>query len=208
MSKRDRLIMIVDRSGSMQPVAAEAANAINRFIETQQNGRRRCDFQLVQFDDEYQEVAMGNIDTEAKVYSLVPRGMTALFDAIGRTLCSEALSRWPKKKYKNNIAVIVTDGHENASQLWGGRQIRQLMSALEDDGWEFAFLASNLDAEQMARDLGTQESVFTTMQHTGQGMAAGFAMSSEYVKALRNHGDKARAEAELTVAKRRSSHVE
>ena len=203
MSKRDRVIMIVDRSGSMGRLAKEASAGINRFIKEQQEIDTKCDFQLVQFDDQYEAFPIQDIQKQGE-YLLIPGGMTAMLDAIGRTL--SGITGWPKKTYKKNICVIVTDGLENASKEWTYDGISKLVGGLEKEGWEFVFMASNIDAKQAAWDIGTRTAATVDTVSTAEGQTVQYAAASGYVGTLRTDS-KAKAMKDLDDAKKRSSEI-
>lgn len=80
---------IVDRSGSMHSIAEDAVGGFNRFLEEQKALPGRARLTLVLFDHEYQLLCAG-LDLrrvpplDDRLYR--PRGMTALLDAVGRTL--------------------------------------------------------------------------------------------------------------------------
>ena len=181
---RDRVIVIVDRSGSMGGLAQEATTGIREFIKTQQEVKRKTDFMLVEFDDvitTYGPMDIKNMDK----YTLVPRSMTALYDAIGKTL---VLDGWPKEKYKNNVCLIVTDGHENASREWGQGQIQELIKGLEKEGWEFIFMASNIDAVSTAAGLGIVMGETIQLDNSAKGTMDSYQAGATYSANVRMHG--------------------
>lgn len=54
--------------------------------------------------------------------------------------------------------VITTDGKENASINYGSAKIKEMIKQKEDQyGWEFLFLASNIDAVETAEGLGIRK---------------------------------------------------
>ena len=80
---------ILDRSGSMQPMQEPAITAFNEFLKLQLDVPGDARLTLIQFDDAY-EVAVAarpvqNVD-QLTAATYVPRGSTALLDAIGRTI--------------------------------------------------------------------------------------------------------------------------
>lgn len=83
-------------------------------------------------------------------------GMTALYDAIGGAIKHISLIH----KYARaedvparTMFVITTDGMENASTKFTRNQIKRMIRQQEEDyGWEFVFLADNIDAIETARD--------------------------------------------------------
>ena len=121
--------VILDRSGSMRSVCEPTISGFNEFLRTQQ---RQHDgggalMSLTQFDDRYEVNFVGepieNVP-ELDTHSYVPRGWTALFDAIGRTIHEvEAWMRAHGWHYRV-LVLIVTDGQENASKEYGFEAVR------------------------------------------------------------------------------------
>lgn len=83
------ITVVLDRSGSMSSIADDIIGGLNEFVARQKGVEGQAHFTLVQFDDEYEvvhfRVPIGEVPTlTRKTY--VPRGSTALLDAIGRTV--------------------------------------------------------------------------------------------------------------------------
>ena len=105
----------------------------------------------MQFDSEYQ-VDYKNQPINETVdlilgETFVPRAMTALFDAVGRTI--------NETKTKNDVVfVIITDGMENASREFTKKSVFEMIKEKETKGWNFIFLGANQDAIQAGGELG------------------------------------------------------
>src|SRR5262249_24981588 len=107
--------VILDRSGSMAWVREPTISGFNEFLHTQQQqhrGRRALQA-LNQFGQCHQVNFVGeathnvpDLDTE----SYVPRGRTALYDAIGRTI--HEVDAWARAHawQERVLVLIVTDG--------------------------------------------------------------------------------------------------
>ena len=109
----------------------------------------------MQFDDRY-EVKEDNTPV-ARVEGLsestyVPRGMTALLDAVGRGVTDL------KGKLRSNeraLVVIMTDGIENYSKEYTKQRVTELIRSCEDTGrWTFVFLGAGQDSWQGGQMLG------------------------------------------------------
>jgi hypothetical protein len=144
---------ILDRSGSMQSMQEPAVAAFNDFLKTQRDVPGCARLTLVQFDDAYEVPVAARPLQEVEqltAATYVPRGSTALLDAIGRTIkeTDERLNGLPaNEKPGKVICAIFTDGLENASQHYTAKHISDLIRLYrEDKGWEFIFLAANQDA--------------------------------------------------------------
>ena len=145
------IVVILDRSGSMDSIGQSTVDGFNSFLNEQQNAEGEAFITLIQFDDRY-EVDYKNLPIkEAKnlIYkeTFVPRGSTALFDAIGKTI--EELDT-----KRDVIAVIITDGFENASRTYRQEAINKIIDTKKNEGWKFIFLAANQDAISAGGSLG------------------------------------------------------
>ncbi len=146
------IAVILDRSGSMQPIASDAIGGFNAFVAAQRREPAAARLSLVLFDDQY-EVPFKSIPLnevpDLNDRTFVPRGSTALLDAIGRTLAKMTRSfaaRPPEQKPDKIIIAILTDGLENASREYTQKHIADLITEKRAQGWEFVFLAANQDA--------------------------------------------------------------
>lgn len=147
------LAYILDRSGSMASMQEAAVAAFNDFVKSQLDVPGDARLTLVLFDDQY-EVPLASQPIE-KVQELtaagfVPRGSTALLDAIGRTIKETAtrLGKLPADQQPGNVIfAIFTDGQENASQHFTAPHIADLIAMYRiEKQWKFIFLAANQDA--------------------------------------------------------------
>src|SRR6476659_8965848 len=147
------IAFVLDRSGSMGSSREAAIAGFNFFLNEQQAGSDLTKLTLVLFDDEYlmpidalpvAEILPLNNDT------YVPRGTTALLDAIGRTAdeLGARLAAMPEKARPGQVIVaILTDGLENSSQTYTWNQIaRVIKHQSEQYRWTFLFLGANQDA--------------------------------------------------------------
>lgn len=147
------IAFILDRSGSMQRHAEAAVAGFNDFLREQQEVAGLARLTLVLFDDQY-EVPVDNIPVSEVVCldrtTYVPRGSTALLDAIGRTIRSfrKRIKALPEKDRPAQVVfAIFTDGLENASHRHDWQDIaKRIRKRQQKDGWEFLFLAANQDA--------------------------------------------------------------
>lgn len=154
MSKRApvEIVVIADRSGSMSSIKDDAIGGFNTFLSEQQALKGAANLTLVLFDNEYQ-VAVDSIPVkEVKPLdgsTFVPRGSTAMNDAIGR-----ALSALEAKNPKRAIVCILTDGFENSSREFTTSQVKEKIKAAEDKGYQVVYLAANQDAFAVGSTLG------------------------------------------------------
>jgi len=105
----------------MESVRADMEGGIKTLLEEQAKEAGPCLVTLAPFDDSYEMLVQGIPAAELEPYRLVPRGSTALLDAIGRTINDvrariEALE--PNRRPGHIIFAVITDGMENASREW------------------------------------------------------------------------------------------
>lgn len=150
--------VILDRSGSMEACRVEAENGVNHFIEEQRNQAGDCAFSLIQFDTEYELVHQARPIDDVPDFQLVPRGMTALLDAVGKTIneTGERLAGMEESERPGLVVlVIVTDGEENSSHEFKKSQIKTMIERQQNEyQWQFTFLGANQDAFAEAQGLG------------------------------------------------------
>ncbi len=80
------VVLVIDRSGSMMSIKEDMEGGIKTLLEEQSQVPGTCLVTLAQFDSEYELVADATPIAELADYLLIPRGSTALLDAIGRTI--------------------------------------------------------------------------------------------------------------------------
>ncbi len=155
------LVFILDRSGSMAPLATDTIGGFNSMIARQQKEDGECLVSTVLFANE--STLIHDRIPLAKVPELTDReyyagGCTALFDAVGSTIRRiETIHRYAREEDvpEKTLFVITTDGLENASRQFSGKQVRKLVEEMKQKrGWEFVFLAANIDAEETAETIG------------------------------------------------------
>ena len=173
------IAMIVDRSGSMHSVGNEAMNGFNTFVEQQQEASGKCSMTVARFDNSV-EIIHDNIPIEAipkaDETTFKPRGMTALYDAIGTVI--RHTEEWDvKESFTKIIVVILTDGEENGSMSFNRDSIRDLITRLSKNSkWEFLFMGANQDAILNGSSIGIQQQTCLTFtadpEHTRETFAA------------------------------------
>lgn len=179
--------LVVDRSGSMADCKVEAQGGINSFVEEQKNAPGDCVFSLVQFDNVYEVVHDGIPIKDVPPYQLIPRGMTALLDAVGIAI-TKAGVRLATMDEKDRpglvICVIVTDGGENSSNEFTKAQIKEMIERQQNDyQWKFVFLGANQDAFGEAQALGINASGVSN--YNVRSSAAAYNSTSQSVTRMR-----------------------
>jgi hypothetical protein len=147
------IVVVMDRSGSMDTCRIEAENGLNEFIGKQKGEPGNNLFTLVQFDAVIETVYNGVILNSVGLYKLYPRSMTALLDAIGKTI-----EMVENQKADVTIFTILTDGLENASYEFKRGDIKRMIEEKTKEGWKFTFLAANQDAFLFGDEVGISKS--------------------------------------------------
>lgn len=152
------ITMVIDRSGSMQSIQSDAEGGINSFIEQQKQEPGEAHVTLVQFDTDYEFVHSGVPIRQVPAFKLLPRGSTALLDAVGRAI-NETGARLAAMEETQRpglvVFVIVTDGEENSSREFTRDQIRTMVEHQQSAyKWQFTFLAANQDAFAAGGSMG------------------------------------------------------
>ena len=173
--------VILDRSGSMESVKTDTIGGFNAFLKTQKEAPGEALLTLAQFDDQYEIVHSGkNIQdvTNLTAETFVPRGMTALLDAIGRTINATGvrLSALPEAQRPGKVIfVILTDGQENKSTEFTREKISEMIKhQTEVYKWDFVFLGANQDAIQAGASIGVMAGNSMTYAANAKGTQAAF----------------------------------
>lgn len=185
------ILTILDRSGSMNPVADDVIGGFNALLEDQRALEGEARLSLVLFDHEYTERYISKpLEAVAPLSAAdyFPRGMTALFDAIGRAVhaLTARISQLPEGARPEKVIVAIqTDGMENASKEFTRDQIADLLQERQASGWEVIFLGANIDAFSVGGDLGIPAENITNYDGTAAGTRAAFGLISSSVSAYR-----------------------
>ena len=85
----------------------------------------------------------------------------------------------------HTIFVITTDGMENASHHYTGQAVREMIKAQKEKGWEFLFLAANIDAVGTAQNFGIDEDRAVNYRCDSEGTDLNFMVMSETISEVR-----------------------
>lgn len=146
------IILVLDRSGSMRRIRDDTIGAVNTLVDDQKKQPGECTMSLVQFDHEYQRVysfkTLGEIEPRSES-NYIPRGNTALLDAIGRAVADE-LEYIGKLEEDDRpglvVLAVLTDGAENASKEYKRDEVRALLQTRQDAGWRVTYLSADSNA--------------------------------------------------------------
>lgn len=183
---------VIDRSGSMGSIADDAIGGFNTFLAAQQAGPGAALMTLVLFDHEYQrphDLAPIQSVRPLDRTTYVPRGSTALLDAVGRTIdgLGRRLAAMDEAERPGQVIVaILTDGMENASQRYTYEQVAARIAHQRSVyDWQFVFLAANQDAIAAAGHLAIEPQDAIAFESTDTGVREAYQAMSAAVTARR-----------------------
>ena len=155
------IVFILDRSGSMSGLESDTIGGFNSMIAKQQKEEGEAIVSTVLFDDEtdviHDRVAIGEVKklTEEDYYV---RGCTALLDAVGGAIHHIGnVHKYAREEDRpaKTLFVITTDGLENASRHYSFTDVKKLIKRQQEKyNWEFLFLGANIDAIEVAGNMG------------------------------------------------------
>ncbi|MCW1958742.1 MAG: VWA domain-containing protein [Mycobacterium sp.] len=157
-SSKTLIAALLDRSGSMSTSVEATEDGWRELVSGQRANPGTCQVTLAQFDHEYEVLYRPTDLASVPEFTLVPRGRTALLDAVGRliTEVGQQLSVLPEAQRPGHvICLIMTDGMENASQTWTWEAVKALITQQREVyNWEFIFLGADIDAIEIASRMG------------------------------------------------------
>ncbi len=186
--KRNNLIEIVciiDKSGSMNSIKSDAIGGFNAFLEEQKDFQENALLTFVLFNDEYFLIHNGANLKDVQPLSnqtFKPSGMTALLDAVGKTIAIIKGRHAEMKKEKRPgkvLMAILTDGEENASEEYSRQQIFDMIELQKEEGWEFLFLAANQDAIKAAESIAIPSDRTIDFDATDDGIQDAFVQMDQ-----------------------------
>lgn len=183
---------VLDQSGSMGPMQEPAISAFNDFLKSQLDVPGEARLTLVLFDDQYELPVVSQPIEQVEpltAATYVPRGSTALLDAIGRTVkeLDSRIQALPEAQRPGKVIVaIFTDGMENASREFTAAQISDLIRDFRDGkGWEFLFLAANQDAIASAVSMNIDAGMGGDVMYSKKGFNCSTAAMARKVRSSR-----------------------
>ena len=186
------LVFILDRSGSMSGLEGDTIGGFNSVIEKQKRQSGKCLVTTVLFDSRvvtlHDRVELQDLRPMTREDYCVG-GCTALLDALGGTIRHIAnIHRYarPEDVPARTSFVIMTDGLENASRCFGSDEVKRMIRhEKEKYGWEFLFLAANIDAVETAERIGIQRDRAVNYHPDKMGVRAAYKAVSDAVSARR-----------------------
>lgn len=189
------ILCVLDRSGSMRPLADDVIGGYNNFIEEQRKQPGEARVTLVLFDTGWSRI-YHSVPLLA-VPTLTPQqyradGYTALLDAVGYTIDESGLtfSRRPEEDKPGRVlTLIMTDGKENMSVDYTKAMIiERVERQCRQWNWRFVFLGANIDAFAEGHGLGIDRQSVADYVPTPTGVRSAFCMMSTATSSYRSGG--------------------
>ena len=186
------LVFILDRSGSMAGFEADTIGGFNATIEKQKKQGGKVYVSTVLFDNE-SDVIHDRVDiNEIKPMTeneYQVGGCTALLDAIGGAIHHIGnIHKYARHEDipEHTVFVITTDGMENASHRYSSQEIKsKIKRQTEKYGWEFIFLAANIDAVETAESIGIRRERAANWRQTKEGVGRSYYAMCEAITSVR-----------------------
>lgn len=178
----------------MSACKKETIEGFNAYVtELRKKETGNCRFTLTQFDtigiDVIHDSVPLNVVKKLNDETFVPRGMTPLYDAIGKTI--HATEKQAGKKFKV-LFVTLTDGEENSSCEFNSISIKSLIKKMEDENhWTFAYVGMGIAGFTAAVTLsaGTQGAdnvLRTSHKNTGRAYSRLAGQTVSYMSCATN----------------------
>lgn len=198
------VLLIVDMSGSMGRLASDVRGGFNTYVdELRADTEKKYRLSVTLFD-----TAFVPLCTAAKLRDVPalternyrPRGMTALLDAVGKTI-AEFESATTLDDEDRVLVVVQTDGHENSSREFRPSDIAELIKQREAGGrWSFVFLGAGPDTWQQAAGMGFRGESTVSLDSTSGATQGSYSGLAGATRSYSRGGSAAEAAVEVAVA--------
>jgi hypothetical protein len=182
---RRHIIFIIDRSGSISSVLSDMQGGYDQFVTDQLKVELTTTASLYQFDTEHDQLFSFAPLADLITYRIVPRGGTALLDAVGTALVREGekLAAMPEDERPGTVIVLIaTDGKENSSREYTKPQVAAMTTEQQDKyGWIIVYNGANQDSFAEAGSMGIAASSTMDYNATPQGTQGSWAAASSMV---------------------------
>ncbi len=191
------IICVLDRSGSMHPLADDVIGGYNQFIEEQRQQPGEANVTLVVFDTRsvmvYQSRPLCRVPLLSRV-DYCPDGYTALHETLCLTIdnCGREFARRPEHQKPGKVLMLImTDGKENASGAMFTKAgvIERIERQRQFWNWQFVFSGANIDAFAEGHGLGIDLANIAQYVPTSEGVRWAFSNMSQATRCYRSGGD-------------------
>lgn len=188
------LVFILDESGSMRGLEKDTIGGFNSTIDKQKKEDGDCIVSTVCFSNS-QRVVHDRVNLrdvkELTEKDYVPCGSTALIDTVASSIKHiKMVHKYIRKEDRPDkvMFIITTDGMENASHKYSLNETKKMIEECKENGWEFIFLAANIDAYETARDYGFDEGSTVNYVNDEEGTDIKFCCVDKAISSIRSSG--------------------
>ncbi|MBO4616258.1 MAG: VWA domain-containing protein [Lachnospiraceae bacterium] len=186
------LVFILDRSGSMSGLEADTIGGFNSMIKKQQKEEGEALVSTVLFDDQcevlHDRVEISKIKKMTEDDYFV-RGCTALLDAVGGAIHHIGnIHKYAREEDRpaKTLFIITTDGLENASHRYTFKDIKRMVERQKEKyNWEFLFLGANIDAIEVAGNMGIRKERAANFVCDAVGTAVNYSVLDKAISRVR-----------------------
>ena len=199
------IICVLDRSTSIRTsgLIDKTIEGFNSFLADQKKTPGQAKLTLCLFDGgmgygaiegKQYEIIHDRVDIQSvpdlNTETFVPRGMTAMYDAIGSTI-DAVYSKWKNSTDRPDkvIFLIMTDGQENSSKEYTQKTVfESIQKRKDEDKWAFLFIGANIDTMQVGGGMGVSAGNTMSYSNTSHGVNTAYMNMSASVKNFRGAG--------------------
>ena len=177
----------------MGHLTGDTIGAYNAYLDEQKKADGETRITTVLFDDKYELLFNGAKIDDAYLdhEKYYVRGMTALYDAVGKTILDvgHRLSKTPESERPEKVIfIITTDGYENASCEFTQRKIKEMIEHQSSKySWEFMFFGANIDSAAVADTIGVAPDMACDFEPSAEGVHRMMAGCCEKTAKLRRN---------------------
>lgn len=189
------ITILLDRSGSMDHLAADLRGGINSLLDDQAKLPGKALVSISQFDNVVESICEAAPAADAPRLdkaNYFPRGGTALLDALAATISKAGarFSAMPEHERPGKVVFVVfTDGLENASREATKAAVAAMIKTQTDQyAWNFTFLGANFDAIAGGASIGISAANSANYANTGASIRSASEMMSGKLGMFRSSG--------------------
>jgi Mg-chelatase subunit ChlD len=145
--EQNRIILMLDESGSMKSQRSTAVDAVNSFISKQKEGNPGdiCLFDLITFNDVWKRIVSNTRIEDVKkieIENYAPNGGTALYDSIWDVINKHATE-------SEVMLVVMTDGQDTSSSHHTQEEVKERLTSLnKEKDWQVVWLGADVTVMQ------------------------------------------------------------
>ena len=188
------IVFILDRSGSMSGLEADTIGGFNAMIDKQKKEEGAAFVTTVLFHTQHSvlhdRLTIGEVPAMTDKDYFVGGG-TALLDAVGMTIRQiETIHKYarPEDVPAHTVFIITTDGQENSSTQFRYADVKKMIEAAKEKGWEFLYLGANIDAAAEAAKIGISRERAANYEASACGTRSLFKAMNSSVASVRRKG--------------------